>query len=222
MAHVSRVLDAWPWTDQVCVLLRVIVNEPRSRQWDRFDYNHRVLVWCCDFSKTSRSVGGLFVVWLMIPMKWVDWLHRRDCPNIRTLFHADVWYSPWFTLFSADIVPCNIWPSTNQVSRKSLYTKLIQSCRDVSKLFPSPPEASCYRKNAPNISGPCQLYDVETFSTGPRRTSHRRMRCRPTSSPSSDMSTFHLKAPTFFTGSVLFILKKKEEKHEIGSTSWWS
>ena len=104
--------------------------------------------------------------------------------------------------------------------RKSLYTKLIQSCRDVSKLFPSPPEASCYRKNAPNISGPCQLYDVETFSTGPRRTSHRRMRCRPTSSPSSDMSTFHLKAPTFFTGSVLFILKKKEEKHEIGSTSW--
>ena len=149
-------------------------------------------------------------------------LHRRDSPNIRTLFHADVWYSPWFTLFSADIVPCNIWPSTNQVSRKSLYTKLIQSCRDVSKLFPSPPEASCYRKNAPNISGPCQLYDVETFSTGPRRTSHRRMRCRPTSSPSSDMSTFHLKAPTFFTGSVLLIFKKKEEKHEIGSTSWWS
>ena len=88
--------------------------------------------------------------------------------------------------------------------RESLYTKLIQSCRDGSKLFspPPPPEASCYLKNPPNFR---VLVNCTTFKLfHPRRTSHRRMRCRPTSSPSfpSDMSTFHLKAPTFFTGSA--------------------
>ena len=145
-------------------------------------------------------------------------LHRRDSPNIRTLFHADVWYSPWFTLFSADIVPCNIWPSTNQVSRKSLYTKLIQSCRDVSKLFPFPPRGIMLSKKCPKHFGSLSIVRRGNFFHWPpkNKSSENEMQANFESKFSFRHVDISSESPHIFLQEVRLLKVAETAGHKIG------
>ena len=128
-----------------------------------------MLGWC-DFSKTSRSVGGLFVVWLMIPMKWdcIDEILQTFEHYFMQMFdiRLDLLCSVRI-LFRGTFGRPPIRQYTATFYRKSLYTKLIQSCRDGSKLFPPfpPPPRHHVIEKIPQIFGSLSIVRRLNFST---------------------------------------------------------